>query len=97
MAKKLVPGFCQKRVTRWTVARRLREFGFGAHVAAKKPLLSYDNICKRLEWAKAHEDWTAEDWKREYVLAMKPLSVYSNPMVRKLYGDGAGSDLKTIV
>ena len=64
MAKKLVPGFCQKRVTRWTVARRLREFGFGAHVAAKKPLLSYDNICKRLEWAKAHEDWTVEDWKR---------------------------------
>jgi transposase-like protein len=64
MAKKLVPGFCQKAVSRWTVARRLREWDFGAHVAAKKPLLSHDNIQKRFEWAKSHKDWTVDDWKR---------------------------------
>jgi transposase len=64
MAKKLVPGYCKNRISRWTVARRLREWDFGAHVAAKKPLLSYDHMQKRLEWAKKHVEWDVEDWKR---------------------------------
>ena len=64
LAKRLVPGFCQKPVSRWTVARRLNGYGFGAHVAAKKPLLSEANIAKRLQWAKKYKDWTVEDWKR---------------------------------
>jgi transposase len=64
MAKRLVPGFCKNRISRWTVARRLREWDFGAHTAARKPLLSYNHIQKRLEWARKHVHWTVEDWKK---------------------------------
>lgn len=78
LAKRLVPSFCQKPVSRWTVGRRLREFGFGAHVAAKKPLLSYANICKRLEWAKAHKDWTVEDWKRVCFSDETPFTLFQS-------------------
>jgi transposase len=78
MAKRLVPGFCQKAVSRWTVGRRLREFGFGAHVAGKKPLLSEANICKRLSWAKAHVDWTVEDWKRVCFSDETPFTLFQS-------------------
>lgn len=64
LAKRIVPTLCKNRISRWTVARRLREYEFGAHTAALKPLLSHDNIEKRLAWAKKHKDWTVDNWKR---------------------------------
>jgi hypothetical protein len=33
-------------------------------VKPSKPLLSPKNVKARLAWAKAHKDWTIDDWKR---------------------------------
>lgn len=33
-------------------------------IKPKKPLLSTKNIKARLSWARAHVDWTVQDWKR---------------------------------
>ena len=47
-----------------TVRNALVEKGLGAIVKPKKPNLSSKNVKARLEWAKAHQDWTVDDWKR---------------------------------
>ena len=47
-----------------TVRNRLREAGLRGCVAAKKPLLSKANKKARLEFARAHSAWSAEDWQR---------------------------------
>ncbi len=78
LAKRLVPGLFKNRISRFTVRRRLREWDFGPHTAAKKPLLSYDNIQKRLEWAKAHIDWTVEDWKRVLFSDESPFCLFQS-------------------
>jgi hypothetical protein len=42
-----------------TIRRRLRKkFGLPARRPAKKPYISAKNRQKRLEWAKAHVNWT---------------------------------------
>ncbi len=78
MAQRLVPGFCKKSVSRWTVARRLRARGFKAYVAKRKPLLSEANIKKRLAWAKVHADWTVEDWKKVCFSDETPFSLFQS-------------------
>ena len=52
------------RVSVWTVRRRLRELGLKARLAYKKPLVSLKNRKKRLSFAKDHEHWGVEDWKK---------------------------------
>jgi transposase len=94
MAKKLVPGMCKNRISRWTVARRLREWDFGAHVAAKKPLLSYDHMQRRLEWAKKHVDWTVEDWKRVLFSDETPFCLFQS-FGRKIVWRRKGERYKT--
>lgn len=47
-----------------TVRRALNEQGLVVFVKPKKPLLSPKNIKRRLAWAKAHVDWTIDDWRR---------------------------------
>lgn len=47
-----------------TVRRALNEQGLVAMVKPSKPLLSPKNVKARLAWAKAHKDWTIDDWKR---------------------------------
>jgi transposase len=47
-----------------TVSRRLLEHGFQARSPAKKPLLTDKMKKARLDWAKEHQNWTLEDWKR---------------------------------
>lgn len=47
-----------------TVKRRLRSAGLFGRIAAKKPYLKPINQLKRLKWAKAHKDWTKEQWKK---------------------------------
>jgi transposase len=42
----------------------LRERGYTRRIALAKPLLSDDNIKKRLEWAEEHEHWSCEQWTR---------------------------------
>ena len=53
------PGFY---MTPKTVQRRFNEFGLMGRVARKKPSLSKRNITARLNFAKEHVDWKAEDW-----------------------------------
>ncbi|CAK9806963.1 Transposable element Tc1 transposase [Anthophora quadrimaculata] len=47
-----------------TVKRRLRDANLFGRVAIRKPLLRPINKKKRLQWARRHESWTIEDWKK---------------------------------
>jgi transposase len=47
-----------------TARNALKEKGLGSFVKPKKPYLSNKNVKDRLAWAKAHADWTPDDWKR---------------------------------
>jgi hypothetical protein len=45
-----------------TVRRFLFKTGYIGRICVKKPLLRPNNKERRLEWAKAHENWTKDDW-----------------------------------
>ncbi|KAL1249822.1 hypothetical protein QQF64_020827 [Cirrhinus molitorella] len=47
-----------------TVHRRLQQAGLHGRISAKKPLLRSNNKKKRLQWAKKHRNWTADDWMK---------------------------------
>src|SRR5271169_2145148 len=63
VAKKLEEDL-QSPVSRHTVARILRESGMHSVEKQKKPALSAKNVRSRLEFARRHQHWTVEDWKR---------------------------------
>ena len=46
------------------VMRRLCEAGLYDRIAVKKPLLRKQNNVKGFQWAKAHKDWTIEQWNK---------------------------------
>ena len=53
------------QVSETTVRRRIVETGeFGSYFATRKPFISKINRKKRLQWAKDHQHWTFDDWKR---------------------------------
>ena len=47
-----------------TIKQHLRSANLWGKVAVRKPLLRPINKQKRLKWAKEHQNWTVEDWKR---------------------------------
>ena len=47
-----------------TVRRALTEAGLVAFVKPKKPLITEVNRVRRLNWARMHQHWTIDDWKR---------------------------------
>ena len=47
-----------------TVRRGLKKSGLKAVVKTKGPVLSQHHHRERLDFSKAHEHWTVEDWKR---------------------------------
>lgn len=47
-----------------TVRRRLNEFGLMGRVARHKPLVSEKNLRERMAFARAHIDWTPEQWSK---------------------------------
>ena len=51
-------------VSRMTVSRRLHDVGLFGRVGVKKPFIPEKNRKARLEFAKEHQDWTIEDWKK---------------------------------
>lgn len=62
LARDLKEGGKDVHVT--TVRRRLLAAGLRARRPPKKQLLTAAMKKKRLNWARAHEDWTEKDWKR---------------------------------
>ena len=48
----------------WAIKHALYRLGFRRRIARQKPPLSKKNRIARLEWAKAHVNWTKEQWSR---------------------------------
>jgi transposase len=63
VAKSLQTNF-EIKVSPDTVARVLKKRGLKSGEKKKKPFLSKKNVKSRLEFAKIHQHWTVEDWKR---------------------------------
>lgn len=53
-----------KPVSRWTAARALHNIGYISAVKKPKPALSERNVKARLKFAREHQNWTEDDWKR---------------------------------
>uniref|UniRef100_T1IM15 Transposase Tc1-like domain-containing protein n=1 Tax=Strigamia maritima TaxID=126957 RepID=T1IM15_STRMM len=53
-----------KDVSTKTTTRRLKEKGYSFYTALKKPLLTPVMKKKRLSWAREHQTWTTEQWKK---------------------------------
>jgi hypothetical protein len=51
-------------VSHYTVRRALKEAGMKAVVKKNKPRLLPRHIRERMDFAKRHQHWTVEDWKR---------------------------------
>ncbi len=47
-----------------TIREALHREGFRAKIKAKKPYLSARHRHARLQYARAHRDWTVQDWKK---------------------------------
>ncbi|KAJ4449082.1 hypothetical protein ANN_00477 [Periplaneta americana] len=47
-----------------TTRQRIKEFGFSCRTPTKKPFLKPYMVKKRLSWAKQHQSWTVDDWKK---------------------------------
>jgi transposase len=52
------------RMTAQSAGNLLRSMGFYAAIKKKKPFLKKKNIEARYKWAKRHQHWTVEDWKK---------------------------------
>ena len=57
-------GTVGQKISTSTVRRILLTNGLKSYRPVKKPLLTKIHIKKRLEWARAHKDWTVDDWKK---------------------------------
>lgn len=51
-----------------TIRRRLSEQGIKTYKAAKKPKLNKIQMKKRLAWARKHENWSVDQWKKVVLL-----------------------------
>jgi len=54
----------KKKVSEKTIRRALHKEQLKSCIARKKPLISSDNVAKRLAWCRDHEKWTVKDFKR---------------------------------
>jgi transposase len=78
MAINIAPTFTKKKISRWVVQDRLKEWGLKPYVSRKKPLLKPEQMEKRLKWAEEHIDWTVEDWKRVAFSDETPLCLFQS-------------------
>jgi len=53
-----------KRLTRPTIRAYLKQGGIRAYSAVCKPLLTAPQRKARLQWARTHRDWDADEWRR---------------------------------
>lgn len=63
-AEELVRSMPTLGVSSETARRVLKNAGLAAAVKIKKPMLSLKNRKARLHFAKSHQHWTVEDWKK---------------------------------
>ena len=53
----------QKSISERTTRRTLKQMGYSSRRPHRVPLLSAKNRKLRLQFARAHQNWTIEDWK----------------------------------
>ena len=53
----------QKSISERTTRRTLKQMGYSSRRPHRVPLLSATNRKLRLQFARAHQNWTIEDWK----------------------------------
>ncbi|KAJ4426728.1 hypothetical protein ANN_26527 [Periplaneta americana] len=51
-------------ISSMTTRRRLKELEFSCRSPTKKPFLKPYMVKKRVSWAKQHQCWTVDDWKK---------------------------------
>ena len=74
-----------------TARNVLHQEGLKAMHMVKRPLLTRSHKRKRLEFAKAHKDWTAEDWKQvifsdETVILARPSDIHRLKWTKPMHG-----------
>jgi transposase len=47
-----------------TIRRNLKKVGLTSHIPCRKPAMTEAHCQARLEWAHAHENWTARQWRK---------------------------------
>ncbi|GET50797.1 transposable element Tc1 transposase [Rhizophagus irregularis DAOM 181602=DAOM 197198] len=55
----------EQPVSAITIRRNLKKVGLTACIPCKKPALSEAHCQARLEWAHAHENWSARKWRQD--------------------------------
>ncbi len=53
----------QNTISEHTTRRTLKQMGYSSRRPHRVPLMSAKNRKRRLQFARAHENWTIEDWK----------------------------------
>lgn len=74
-----------------TARRMLHEQGLKAMHMIRKPLLTREHKRKRLEFARAHRDWTVKEWKQiifsdETVILARPSDSHKLRRVKPMHG-----------
>jgi len=65
-----------------TVRRRLVSAGLKARIPRKRPYLNEKQRKKRLTWAKAHINWTTDEWKKVLWSDETKISIFGSDGVR---------------
>lgn len=79
------------RISARTARRTLHKQGLKAMHMVSKPLLTRAHKRKRLEFARAHRDWTVEDWKQvifsdETIIPARPSDSHKLRWVKPMHG-----------
>ncbi|RYG91636.1 hypothetical protein EON65_59370 [archaeon] len=74
-----------------TARSMLHQEGLKAMHMVERPLLTRAHKRSRLEFAKAHRDWTMDDWKQvifsdEAVITARPLHTHKLRWIRPMHG-----------
>ena len=69
-----------KDISEKTIRRIFKAHRFRYYIKRRKPLLSKQNIERRLAWAKAHEHWTKDQWRAIVFCDETQLNIF-NPKV----------------
>jgi transposase len=85
-ATQFINGIIPNPVTPQTVRNALKESRFYSATKKKTPLLKQAHPIWSLQFAKYHENWTVEDWKRILYRQMRPKSIGLGQMERLISG-----------